>query len=182
MRFCKICGRSETEIEFYRHTLECRECALDRISAYNKERLKDPNYKEKQRKRWRKWRKANPRKRNPEMEKKSKQSSPRRFMSDMMAHIRRQSRKKNIPFDLDLDYLEDLWSKQHGRCLLTGVEMVHTSSNLYGVRIDAIDKEAGYIKGNIQLICDGVKRMKKDMNNNDVKSFIAEIKSIIMVN
>jgi len=103
-------------------------------------------------------------------------------MSDMMAHIRRQSRKKNIPFDLDLDYLEDLWSKQHGRCLLTGVEMVHTSSNLYGVRIDAIDKEAGYIKGNIQLICDGVKRMKKDMNNNDVKSFIAEIKSIIMVN
>lgn len=178
MRFCKICGRSDDEIPFYRHTNECRECALLRISAYNKKRTQDPEYKEKQRERWKKWRKANPRKRNSEMEKKSKQSSPRRFMSDMMAHLRRQSRKSGTPFDVELDYVENLWKKQRGRCSLTGVEMTHTSSDLFGVRIDAIDRSKGYIKGNVQLICDGIKRMKKDMSNDAVKSFIREIKSI----
>ena len=115
------------------------------------------------------------------MEKKSKQSSPRRFMSDMMAHLRRVSRKKNTPFNIELDYLGTLWAKQHGRCRLTGVEMAHTSKDLSGVRIDAIDRDKGYIKGNIQLICDGIKRMKKDMGNDEVKRFIAEVKSIAMV-
>ena len=150
------------------------------MSAYNKKRAQDPKYREEQRLRWKLWRKSHPRKRNPEMEKKSKQSSPRRFMSDMLAHIRRHSRKNNIPFDIDLNYVCDLWATQLTRCRLTGIEMTHTSKDLFGVRIDTIDKDKGYTEGNIQLICDGIKRMKKDMNNEEVKRFIAEIKSIAM--
>ena len=115
------------------------------------------------------------------MEKKSKQSSPRRFMSDMLAHIRRQSRKSSVPFEIDLNYVCDLWTKQGARCAMTGAYMAHTGNNLFGVRIDAINKEKGYVKGNIQLICDGIKRMKKDMSNDDVRHFITEIKSIAMV-
>lgn len=151
------------------------------MAEYNKKRSQDPEYKRKNRERLKKWRKTHKVKRNPEMEKKSKQSSPRRFMSDMMAHIRRVSRKNNIPFDIELDYLETLWTKQHGRCRLTGVKMTHISKDLFGVRIDAINKEKGYAKGNIQLICDGIKRMKKDMRNDEVKRFIAEVKSIAMI-
>jgi hypothetical protein len=115
------------------------------------------------------------------MEKQSKESSPRRFLTDMMAHYRRSSRKKNIPFDLDLDFLSNLWQHQNGRCAITGVEMTHIRQDLCGVRIDAIDTDKGFIKGNTQLICDGIKRMKRDMNNKDVIGFVQEIKSVVVI-
>jgi len=181
MRFCKICGRSEEEIQFYRHTRQCRECALSIMSEYNKKRNTDPEYIKKRRERWNKWQKQNKRKRNPLMEQESKKSSPRRFMTDMVAHLRRYSRKKNIEFDIDLDYVDRLWVKQGGRCALTKLAMTHIGKSLFDVRIDLKDHNQGYIKDNIQLVCDGVKRMKRDMSDSDVREFIQEIKSVIII-
>lgn len=112
------------------------------------------------------------------MEKRSKESGPRRFMTDQVAHLRRTSAKKDAPFNIDLDYVSELWTKQLARCAITGVYMTHTHNNLQSVRIDTIDDKKGYTKGNVQLVCDGIKRMKKDMTNDQVKDFIAEIKSI----
>jgi hypothetical protein len=181
MRVCKTCGRSEGEVEFYRHTRQCRDCALAFMSEYNKKRNADPSYKEKRRERWNKWHKQNKRKRNPEMEKNSKQSSPRRFMTDMVAHLRRQSRKKKIEFDIDLDYVEALWVEQSGRCAITKLSMTYENKDLFGVRIDTIKGSKGYVKDNIQLVCDGIKRMKRDMDNEEVQRFIQEIKSVIII-
>ena len=110
----------------------------------------------------------------------TKQSNPRRFMTDMVAHAKRMCHKENKPFDLDLDFLCALWNRQSGRCALTGVELSHTRNSLYSVRIDSIDRKLGYTKKNTQLICDGVKRMKKDMSNESVKEFLQEVKSIMI--
>jgi len=115
------------------------------------------------------------------MESRSKQSSVRRFLTDQMAHLRRISRKKGIAFDLDLDYLEDLWRSQNGRCAISKISMEHKRNDLAGVRIDAIEGEKGFLKSNTQLVCDGIKRMKRDMNNDEVKRFVEEIRSVIVI-
>ena len=181
MRVCKTCGKPENEAPFYRHTKQCRDCALDFMSEYNKKRNTDQAYIEKRRERWNKWHSQNKRKRNSAMEKDSKQSSPRRFMTDMVAHLRRHSRKKKIEFDIDLDYVDGLWSNQNGRCAITKLVMTHENKDLFGVRIDAKDRNKGYVKGNIQLVCDAVKRMKRDMDDDEVLRFIQEVKSVIII-
>lgn len=115
------------------------------------------------------------------MEAKSKQSSPRRFLTDSVAHLRRFSRKKTIPFDLDLDYVDDLWNRQQGRCAISGVQMTHKRKDLVSARIDTINAEKGFIKGNVQLVCDGIKRMKRDMADDEVRRFVSEIKSALVI-
>lgn len=102
-------------------------------------------------------------------------------MTDMVAHLRRHSRKKNIEFDLDLDYIDGLWKDQNGRCAITKLPMTHKNKDLFGVRIDTKLADKGFVKGNIQLVCDGIKRMKRDMGNDEVQRFIQEIKSVIII-
>ncbi len=178
MRFCKICGADDKHIEFYKNYNKCRDCALDILSAYNKRRAKDPTFVEERRKRWRKWYRKNRGTivRNTKMDSKSKQSSPRRFLTDQMSHLRRISEKS----DLSLDFLDDLWEKQNGRCAISGVEMTYKRGDLFAVRIDLKCGE-NYISPNVQLVCDGIKRMKKGHTNEEVKKFIAELKSVFIV-
>lgn len=180
MRFCNICGVSEEEAPFHKGN-RCRECHLARTSAYNKERNQDESYIKARRERWRKWSKSNKRERNPMAEKTSKQSSPRRFLTDIVAHLRRVSRKKSVPFDIDLNYVCDKWTHQLGRCAMTGLYMTHIRNDLLGVRVDAIDREKGYVKGNVQLVCDGIKRMKRDMTNEQVEKFVQELRDVIVI-
>jgi hypothetical protein len=57
---------------------------------------------------------------------------------------------------LTLEYLEELWKEQEGLCALSGIKMTfelkrgRTHTNL---SIDKIDRNKGYIIGNIQLVC-----------------------------
>ena len=115
------------------------------------------------------------------MEKASKQSSPRRFLTDKMAHIKRMCKKKDIEFGIDLDFLDEIWNRQRGRCALTGVEMSHQNNDLLSVRVNRKDDNLGYTKNNTQLICDGVKRLKKGGTNDDVIRFLQEVRSVIIV-
>jgi len=181
MRFCKICGSNDGDVTFYKNYNKCRECALAILSAYNKRRAKDQTFIEERRKRWRKWYKENKGNiiRSTKVDSKSKQSSPRRFLTDQMSHLRRISEKNALLCDLSLDSLDDLWKKQNGRCAMSGIEMTYKRGDLLAVRIDLKCGE-NYISPNIQLICDGVKRMKKGHTNEEVKKFITELKSILM--
>lgn len=120
--------------------------------------------------------------RNPEIEKESKHSNPRRFMTDMVAYIKRMCKKDSIACDIDLDHMCGVWERQNGRCALTGVLMTHTDKSLCGVRIDRINDKDGYIKGNVHLVCDGIKRMRKDMSVEEIKLFMQEIKNVIVIN
>ena len=183
IKICRICGDASNKVPFYQNLNKCRGCALGEASEYNKERNQDPEYIKARRIRWNKWRAANKDKikRNPDMEKASKQSSPRRFLTDKMAHIKRVCKKKNIQFDIDLDFLEQLWGEQNERCALTGVKMSHQNNDLLSVRLNLIDEDGGYTKDNIQLVCDGAKRLKKGGVNGDVIRFLQEVKSVIMV-
>lgn len=78
-------------------------------------------------------------------------------------------------FDIDLDYVCDLWEWQKGRCELTGIQMTHRYHDLLAVSIDRIDSSLGHVRGNIQLICQGMNFAKRHASNADALAFVGAI-------
>ena len=54
-------------------------------------------------------------------------------------------------FDLDYDYLIELWNNQKGLCYYTGqlLSLSRERKNADGVSLDKLTPENGYIKGNV---------------------------------
>lgn len=114
--------------KYYENNREKMRETRIRWSKENPERLKELS---------RKWRKANPFRR-------------------ILTHAKAFSKKKNLPFDLDLKYLKQLWIECNGVCPMTGVPMLKTSDKVqdpYLVSKDRIIPEKGYVKGNVRLVC-----------------------------
>lgn len=81
-------------------------------------------------------------------------------------------------FNLDIDYLKELWSKQR-ICPYTGVELIvpiaavygrGLNNKLYTASIDRIDSTKWYVKGNIQFVSIAANNMKNNMSDEDVKT------------
>lgn len=73
---------------------------------------------------------------------------------------------RNLRWQLSIEFLNSLWTKQAGRCALSGVEL----NNAYGtetVSIDRIDNDRGYEEDNVQLIHKALNLMKRDMPDDE---------------
>lgn len=87
-----------------------------------------------------------------------------------------EKRSKKLKFDITQDHIKELYINQQGKCALSGIKMTYigyqnnnkTTINNFNISIDRIDSTKGYIKGNIQLICAAVNRMKSDLSNNEL--------------
>lgn len=93
------------------------------------------------------------------------------------------SRKKNIPFNLTVDYVMDLWDKQGGRCYYTGKNLSFTlPSTTIGFpksdapSLDRLIPEKGYVTGNVAWCVWWVNRMKYEMDKDE---FLDKIRLII---
>lgn len=87
------------------------------------------------------------------------------YIKDRFYGAKHRAAKKNIPFNLTIQYLENLWKKQNGICTISGIEMSHTI--LEGkldtnASIDKIDPSLGYVQGNVQFVCNRINMMKSD--------------------
>lgn len=76
----------------------------------------------------------------------------------LLQGAKNRSKNKNIPFDINRQYLIDLWEQQNGCCLLTGLEFnldfpeKHGEPRFNSPSLDRINPELGYVKGNVRLI------------------------------
>lgn len=80
---------------------------------------------------------------------------------------KRRANKKNLDFDIDLNFMYYLWNKQRGLCNISKLPMSFSfknQDNKYNVSIDRIDSSNGYTKDNVQLVCSIVNKMKLDLN------------------
>lgn len=77
---------------------------------------------------------------------------------------RASAKNKGLSFDLDRNYLFDIWEQQKGICIYTGWAMSPITKSHNLVSIDRIDSKKGYIKGNIQLTCWCANRAKSFMD------------------
>ena len=103
------------------------------------------------------------------------------FLSKQVGSIRARTRHpgphdpksgSRLNFDIDNDYVVDLWEKQQGKCAITDLPMVHKFNQLNSVSIDRIDSSKGHVRGNIQLICQAVNLMKNSRSNSAVRSIL----------
>lgn len=96
-------------------------------------------------------------------------SSAKNFISGILNHA--SQRKQNLGFDIDLVYLLELYASQKGICALSGVEMTYIAGQGRvgtNISIDRIDSSVGYVRGNVQFVCDVVNRMKQDLSQTDL--------------
>ena len=81
--------------------------------------------------------------------------------------IKRRGTEKNLPFDIDIKYIWDLFLKQDRKCAITGeiIKFNKTLRNCDGAAsLDRIDSSKGYVKGNVQWVHKCINFMKLDMS------------------
>lgn len=146
---CKFCGGVKPLSAFYsngcfadgttKYRTRCKDCVLD-LSKIQQPKA----YKTKAQRR---------------------SSSPKNFIAGILNHAAK--RKQHLGFDIDIVYLLGLYEKQHGLCALSRIPMTYTAgAGRVGtnVSIDRIDSAVGYVRGNVQFVCDVVNRMKQDLS------------------
>lgn len=66
---------------------------------------------------------------------------------------------KKIPYDISIEFIAELWSKQDGKCALTRIdfsvpqERNDRKASPFSPSIDRIDCSKGYTKDNVRLVC-----------------------------
>ena len=102
---------------------------------------------------------------------------------NILARNKSQQRKKD--FDLDVEYLKEVWNTQKGICPYTGIKMElpkcgkdwdHTFT-MEKMSLDRIDSKKGYIKGNVQFVCLGINYAKNKWSDSEMKLFIERIRT-----
>lgn len=79
--------------------------------------------------------------------------------------IKKGAEVRNIEFDLDQQYLDDLYIKQNFKCALTGESIYITNKQSgYTASLDRVDSSKGYIKGNVCWVHKDVNFMKSNLS------------------
>lgn len=97
------------------------------------------------------------------------------FNSLKRGATRRGHRQKEIPFDLNIEYLWELYLKQDGKCKFTDesiifgttAEVKNKANRKPTASLDRIDSSKGYVKGNVQWVHKITNFMKQDMKDAD---------------
>ena len=56
-------------------------------------------------------------------------------------------------FDIDADFLLNMWHLQNGRCYLSGHQMSHKTNSDWKCSLERLDNSKGYERANVSLIC-----------------------------
>lgn len=94
--------------------------------------------------------------------------------------IKSRAEKRNLDFDLDIEYLVDLWKKQNGRCFYSNIPMNNSMKkdgfqSWDGPSLDRIETTNGYVKGNVVWCTFGINSFKQSLS---LQSFEDMVKSI----
>ena len=94
----------------------------------------------------------------------------------------RNAKKRFKDFNLDLEYLKEIWDNQKGICPYTGIELILPEENNIDTlnitrraSLDRINSELGYVKGNVQFVSTPINYMKSTMTDLQTKQFLKEI-------
>jgi hypothetical protein len=103
-------------------------------------------------------------------------ASPKNFISAILNHAAK--RKQNLGFNIDLMYLIKLYEEQNGLCAISGVNMTYIAGEgrtYTNISIDRIDSAKGYLRSNVQFVCDIVNRMKSDLSQSEMYDWCQHI-------
>ncbi len=88
------------------------------------------------------------------------------FINRSVVVARSRAKHKNIPFEIDTEYMIKQYQNQQGKCFYTDEIMTwgYGNGRLYtAMSLDKIIPEIGYIPGNCVYCCDIVNILKRDL-------------------
>jgi len=97
---------------------------------------------------------------------------------EVLARLRNLCTKaRNRPRDVEIDefYLFEIWNKQKGCCAYSNIPLTLDIRCYNTVSLDRIDSGKDYLRGNVQLVCTAVNKMKQEYSE---ELFIHLCKSI----
>lgn len=99
--------------------------------------------------------------------------------------IKKRASRKGLEFDVDCDFISQLYQDQKGLCALSGMKIELPTENIqvqnheYSATLDRIDSNLGYTKCNTQLLHKDINRMKY---THDTLYFIELCNNVIKFN
>ena len=105
--------------------------------------------------------------------------SPETGAAWLVRSAKRRSVKKGIAFDLDTEFVLNMFRTQGGRCAWTGRPMQFAPARAdawAAVSIDRLAVNGGYTRGNVQLVCYGVNRARHVLSAED---FVAMCRDVV---
>jgi hypothetical protein len=106
---------------------------------------------------------------------KSLQSSPENWLKRQLAMTHARNRRRwRCEIACDWDYLIGLYHKQNGNCAITNMPMTTQLNDLRSISIDRIDSALGYIRGNIQLVCQWANFAKNKYSTDELRLELRE--------
>ena len=97
------------------------------------------------------------------------------------------AKSRNYPFDLSIDYLQNLLEKQNFKCGYTKMNMLcpktynerkEMTSNPYLISLDRIDNKLGYIEGNVHFVCVWVNKAKGAYSHETFKGILNDFRNV----
>lgn len=85
------------------------------------------------------------------------------YLERYFKQVKERARVKNFEINIDCQYLQELWDKQNGKCVLSGLTIdlrINWQKHLQTASLDRKDNSKGYIKGNIQWVHKDINNMK----------------------
>lgn len=100
------------------------------------------------------------------------------YVPYLLVHIKHRAKKDDIPFNLSLDHLVDIWNTQGGRCYYTNLYMdllartdKRNSPHRNFPSLDRKVPHLGYVDGNVAWTLYAVNRMKNDLSEHEFADF-----------
>lgn len=90
--------------------------------------------------------------------------------------VKTNANKRNLDFNVSIEFLWDLFLKQNRRCSLSGLELKFGNSKQITASLDRINSSIGYIESNVQWLHKDINNMKQTFDQNQ---FIEYCKRIV---
>lgn len=101
------------------------------------------------------------------------------ILSSVYNKMKYKSEKREIPFQISIEYLGDLFEKQKGKCALTGLNITLKNFMLDSsatASLDRIKNYKGYLKNNVQWVHKDINFMKGAMSQEDFIFFCNKVR------
>lgn len=118
---------------------------------------------------------------HPARRRNTKKSAERRtpdgWMRWTLKRKRKECRKAGIPFDLDINYLHDIYERQNGLCAYAKVKLEFGTGNLCSASLERLSSSLGYVRGNVVLASKAMIWAKHNATETDFLAFLLEMLS-----
>jgi hypothetical protein len=109
-----------------------------------------------------------------------------KYLKHRFESIRKRAKNLGIDFNLEFDYIKNLFDKQNGKCFYSDL-LLNTKVNtakeqkINSVSFDKIDPSKGYTKGNVVLCSNRINSIKRDISLEEMKQWMPEWYRRVMI-